>query len=72
MRPSGRINEGYLKNGYFYIMLYENGTHRKVNQMVHRLIATTFLYRNDKLQVNHKDGNKLNNRKENFEYVTAK
>lgn len=41
------------------------------NMSIHRLVALTFIPNTDsKLQVNHKDGNKLNNRCSNLEWVT--
>ena len=52
---------------YYYIQGREH--------IVHRLIAEAWLYNynpNIKQQVNHKDGNKLNNILSNLEWVTAK
>ena len=54
-------------NGYMYVTLYLNKkTHSKT---VHRLVAIHFL-KNKREQVNHKDGNKTNNKIENLEWVT--
>lgn len=55
------------KNGYYYVNLYnENG--RKTKK-IHRLVAETFIPNPDNLpQVNHKDGNKLNNHVDNLEW----
>lgn len=70
MTSNGRIKTGHLNAGYIYIGLYEKETKRRVNKRLHRLVAATFLGRNDILQVNHKDGDKLNNRRGNLEYVS--
>ncbi len=57
---------GYLKAS----LTYEPGKIRTVP--VHRLVAEHFLYKpRDKNEVNHKDGNKLNNHASNLEWVTA-
>lgn len=37
---------------------------------VHRVVLLTFRPINEKLQVNHKDGNKINNKLENLEWCT--
>ena len=59
------------KDGYYELTLYDNNRVR-VTQRVHRLIANTFLGKHPDLVVNHINGNKLDNRIENLEFVTAK
>lgn len=56
-------------HGYLGLSLCKNG---KVSSfLIHRLMAEMFLPNpKDKREVNHKDGNKLNNRIENLEWVT--
>lgn len=55
---------GYLQVGFSY-------NSKKMNRLAHRLIAEAWLGPCPKgMQVNHKDGNKTNNRIENLEYVT--
>jgi hypothetical protein len=56
-------------NGYMIVGLHQNG--KRVNQLVHRLVAEAFIGKIENgLEVNHKDGDKLNNRVENLEIVT--
>ena len=50
-------------SGYYKVRLYEKWHY------VHRLVAMTFLD-NEKKQVNHIDGNKLNNNANNLQWVT--
>lgn len=55
--------------GYKFVNLSKNGIVNLAN--VHRLVAETFLPKDDgKNVVNHKDGNKHNNTVENLEWVT--
>ena len=55
-------------NGYLYVNLCKNGKYKSVR--IHRLVAKYFLKDySDELQVNHKDGNKLNNNVSNLEMV---
>ena len=56
-------------SGYYRVSL--NLTGKPKSYFVHRLVAELFLPTSDEtLVVNHKDGNKLNNRVDNLEWVT--
>lgn len=55
---------------YYTVSLSQHGIKKTV--AVHRVVAETFLDRKpDLTEVNHKDGNKFNNRVSNLEWVTA-
>ena len=64
--------KGYIdKYGYRRVLIYENGKRKKY--FVHRLVAEKYIPNLNNLpQVNHKDGNKLNNCIDNLEWVTPK
>ena len=67
----GRLRKLQLNptNGYLQVSLYYNGQESRC--WVHRLIAVAFLGPcPDGFQVNHKNGNRTDNRIENLEYVT--
>lgn len=57
--------------GYRMIVLNVNG--KKLYPLLHRLVAEAFIPNSNNLpEVNHKDGNKLNNNVDNLEWVTTK
>ena len=58
-------------NGYKRVKVYKDGVRKTVS--VHRLVAQAFIpNKENKPQVNHKDGNKANNHVDNLEWATAK
>lgn len=54
-------------NGYLYVDLCKNN--KSIKHSIHRLVMIAFIGPSD-LTVNHKDGDKTNNRLDNLEYVT--
>lgn len=57
--------------GYFQVQLYNSTRSREYR--VHQLVARAFISNPDnKPQVNHKDGNRRNNRVDNLEWCTEK
>ena len=59
------------KDGYLCIVLSKDGTNKTCK--VHRLVAQTFISNPlNKPTVNHKDGNKQNNKINNLEWMTDK
>ncbi len=58
------------KDGYYELTMNSNDRDRKTFR-VHRVIANTFLGEHPGMVVNHINGNKLDNRIENLEFVTA-
>lgn len=62
-------------HGYLEVVLSNqaNGIRNVTYKSVHRLVAESFVENPDNLpQVNHKDGNKLNNNADNLEWCTTK
>lgn len=61
-----------LSNGYYHVTL-RNDSGKPKNCIVHRLVAKAFIPNpKSKAQVNHKNGNKLDNRVENLEWMTER
>ena len=63
------IKKQYLRNGYYSTSLYENKVSKTLN--IHRIVAIEFLGNFPNKHVNHKDGNKLNNIKENLRLASS-
>lgn len=61
-----------LNSGYLAIKLAYDG--KRYHKLIHRLVAIAFIddnLENTKLEVNHIDGDKLNNKLSNLEIVTS-
>lgn len=66
---NGKLLKLSIGHGYLYVSLAKSG--RQQQKFVHVLVAEAFLDKpNGKVEVNHKDGNKLNNCVDNLEWVT--
>jgi hypothetical protein len=64
-----RILKPSLRNGYLFVTLRKNNSHKA--NMIHQMVASAFIgKRREVLVINHKDGNKLNNSADNLEYVS--
>lgn len=64
-----QLSPGLNSKGYLTVSIYCQG--KLKGYTIHRLVALTFIPNPDnKPQVNHKDGNKLNNHVSNLEWAT--
>jgi hypothetical protein len=71
IRRAGRILSPFNNGRYLQIRFWSNNQPK--THLVHRLVATCFVANPCRLpQVNHKDGDKLNNSATNLEWCTAK
>jgi hypothetical protein len=65
------LKHGYDKDGYAVVGICRNG--KSKNYFVHRLVALAFISNTEnKPEVNHIDGDKLNNHSSNLEWNTSK
>jgi hypothetical protein len=65
----GGLLKPILSNQYYSVNLWKNGTVKMVR--LHRLVCNEFKDNADcKTQINHIDGNKLNNSESNLEFVS--
>jgi len=65
-----KIKSQYVSSTGYYIISISHNNKSKPHR-VHRLLAETFLKNpQNKPEINHKDGNKLNNNISNLEYCT--
>lgn len=70
VKRSGAVMKPRLHKGYLQLNLSKGGKSRTC--VIHRLVAQTFIPNpENKQQVNHIDGDKMNNNVENLEWVTA-
>jgi hypothetical protein len=67
---TGKLRKPNIKNGYCYTSMNVNDNEKSLR--IHRLVAQAFLVNDDenKTYVNHIDGNKLNNKLDNLEWIT--
>ena len=72
IKNNNKILGKCLQNNYEYVSIYNEKKQKLF--LVHRLVALLFIENNDPINktiVNHKDGNKTNNNKNNLEWMTC-
>lgn len=67
IRHGNILSPAKNEKGYLYVALCKDG--KLSSKRVHRIVASAFLGKSS-LEINHKDGDKTNNRIDNLEYCT--
>lgn len=72
MRKGKLLSPYITKKGYLKVALYLNNNGENTKFRIHRLVAETFIPNPQNLpEVNHIDGNKINNSVTNLEWCTG-
>ena len=67
---NNKLLKPHIKKSYYSVNIFDDSCKRK-GMLMHRLVAMTFLTNNEnKLTVNHKDHNPLNNCINNLEWAS--
>jgi len=67
---NNKLLKPHIKNSYYSVALFDDTGKRK-GMLIHRLVAISFLPNDEnKLTVNHKDHNTLNNKLDNLEWAS--
>ena len=70
LKPQKLLKQFKDGRGYMHVKLY-NGEGKSKSLTTHRVVALTFIKNPlDLLEINHIDGNKLNNHVDNLEWIT--
>lgn len=70
---AGKTLKTFVQSGGYEVATLSSDSLKSAKRTVHRLVALAYLENPDKLpEVNHKDGNKLNNRLDNLEWCSGK
>lgn len=59
----------HKQNGYAYFQLVKNG--QKKTMRLHKVVMVTFIGESEKI-INHKNGDKTDNRLDNLEYISSR